>query len=192
MPQLISSDFFARPTLDVAPKLVGKIIEIGGCSGRIVEVEAYTDDPASHGHTRTTRSAIMHDTFGHVYIYFIYGMYYCLNFTTERDQVGAVLIRAVEPLRGIEAMQKRRGVTDVHRLCNGPGKLCEAFGIDLHYNHTLIGDKVKLYAGRAGEIQSGPRIGISKATDLNWRFFEVGNPFVRGGAKSEIRNPKSK
>jgi DNA-3-methyladenine glycosylase len=178
MPRLLTRASFAQPTLKVAPLLIGKVLTAGGVSGRIVEVEAYTDDPASHGHRRTERSAIMHETFGYVYVYFIYGMYHCLNFTTDRAHVGAVLIRAAEPLTGIEIMRRRRGVTDSHRLCNGPGKLCEAFGIDLSCNWTTVGDRVKLYEGRARIVATSPRVGITKAADLHWRFFEEDNPFV--------------
>jgi DNA-3-methyladenine glycosylase len=174
----VKPDFFAPPTLRVAPLLIGKVLAVGDVSGRIVEVEAYTDDPASHGHRRTERSAIMHETFGYVYVYFIYGMYHCLNFTSDRSHVGAVLIRAVEPLAGIEIMRRRRGVTENHRLCNGPGKLCEAFGIDLSYNWTQVGTRVKLYGGKARAVANSPRIGITKAADLHWRFYEEGNPFV--------------
>ncbi|MFZ5434103.1 MAG: DNA-3-methyladenine glycosylase [Calditrichota bacterium] len=174
----LSSKFFASSTLDVAPKLIGKVLEFGECRGRIVEVEAYTDDPASHGYRRTERSAIMYETFGYVYVYFIYGMYHCLNFTTDADHVGAVLIRAVEPLDGIELMRTRRRQTDIKKLCNGPGKLCDAFGIDLSLNYTAVGDQVKLCNGTAGSVTTGPRVGITKARDLHWRFCETGSPFV--------------
>ena len=178
MPRPVSIEFFAGTTLAVAPRLVGKIVEANGVAGRIVEVEAYTDDPASHAFRRTQRSAIMFDTYGHVYVYFIYGTNHCLNFTTDRHHVGAILIRAVEPLSGIDVMRERRRVDDVRLLCNGPGKLCQAFDITLAQNGTSIGDEVRLYHGRAGSIVTGPRIGISKATDLPWRFWEQGNVFV--------------
>lgn len=178
MPRFLSHKFFAGRTLDVAPALLGTIVQIGEVSGRIIEVEAYTDDPASHGYRRTERSEIMFETYGHVYVYFIYGMYHCLNFTTDRSRVGAVLIRAIEPLDGIEIMRQRRGVHDIRKLCNGPGKLCRAFGIDLSYNWTRVGERLKLYEGEAGLVLSSPRIGITKATDLHWRFYEAGNPFV--------------
>lgn len=178
MPRQLTPAFFARPTLKVAPRLIGKIVSVGGCTGRIVEVEAYTDDPASHGRRRTSRSNIMHDTYGMVYVYFIYGMYHCLNITTDRRDTGAVLIRALEPLSGIELMHNRRGVRDIHQLCSGPGKLCEALGIDERLNWTLVGDRVKLFAGHAGEVESSPRIGITKATELHWRFSERGSPYV--------------
>ena len=178
MPRSVSTRLFSLPTLDVAPQLIGKILDVDGVRGRIVEVEAYTDDPASHGYRRTERSEIMFETYGHVYVYFIYGMYHCLNFTTDREHVGAILIRAVEPLAGIELMQKRRGIHDVKKLCNGPGKLCEAFGIDLDFNWTKIGERIKLYHGKHGLVRTSPRIGITKAADLHWRFFEAGSPFV--------------
>jgi DNA-3-methyladenine glycosylase len=174
----ISKQFFARDTLSVAKDLIGTVLTLGSCSGRIIEVEAYTDDEASHGHHRTDRSAIMYDTFGHVYVYFIYGMYHCLNFTTDKSHSGAVLIRAVEPISGIEIMRKRRGATDIKKLCNGPGKLCQAFSIDVKLNGSRIGDKVRLFEGSRREVLSSPRIGIKKATELNWRFFETENPFI--------------
>jgi DNA-3-methyladenine glycosylase len=174
----VKQSFFSNSTLEVAPKLIGNVLEVGRCRGRIVEVEAYTDDPASHGFRRTERSAIMFETCGYVYVYFIYGMYHCLNFTTDRHRVGAVLIRAIEPLDGISLMQKRRGVHDVKKLCDGPGKLCEAFGLDLSFNWTKIGERAKLYQGASGLVTTSPRVGITKAADLHWRFFEAGNPFV--------------
>ena len=186
MSRPVSKEFFAKTTLEVAPKLIGKILEANGCSGRIVEVEAYTNDPASHAYRRTKRSAIMFDTYGHVYVYFIYGANHCLNFTTDRKNVGAILIRAVEPLTGISLMQKRRGIEEVKSLCNGPGKLCQAFAIDLVFTGSAIGDRISLYHGKAGAIATGPRIGITKAADLPWRFWEVGNLFVSQSMKYEV------
>ena len=178
MPRPLTPNFFARPTLEVAPHLIGCILEANGVSGRIVEVEAYTDDPASHGHRKTNRSSIMWETHGFVYVYFIYGANHCVNITTDKNHVGAVLIRALEPLTGIPKMQKRRGTDQLTQLCSGPGKLCQALGINLSYNRTPIGDRIKLFPGKSGEILSSPRIGISKATDLHWRFYEAGNPHV--------------
>ncbi|HLD79660.1 MAG TPA: DNA-3-methyladenine glycosylase, partial [Candidatus Nanoarchaeia archaeon] len=94
----LSSSFFAQDTVKTAQDLLGKIISINGMLVRIVETEAYGKDPASHAFKRTDRSALMYDTYGHVYVYLIYGMYWCLNFTSNQDEAGAVLIRAVEPL----------------------------------------------------------------------------------------------
>src|SRR5262249_17337525 len=116
---------------------------------------------------------------GRVYVYFIYGMYYCLNFTTDRGGPGAVLIRAAEPLKGMDLMSDRRGTSDPKRLASGPGRLCEAFGIDLTYNGTSIGRQIKIKPAESQPaLSSSRRIGISKAIDLEWRFFERGSPFV--------------
>ncbi len=175
----LNEDFFAQETVTVACDLVGAILVVGECEGRIVETEAYTTDAASHAVLRQKQAAGMRDSFGHVYIYLIYGMYYCLNFTTERSGVGAVLIRAVEPAAGIEEMIGRRGTTDLKKLASGPGRLCQAFGIDARFNGAAIGREIKVIE-RAGvpRISSGPRIGITRATELEWRFYETGNPFV--------------
>jgi DNA-3-methyladenine glycosylase len=178
LPRIIKPRFFAGSTLEVAPKLIGCILEVNGVSGRIVEVEAYTDDPASHGHRRTARSEIMHSTYGYVYVYKIYGQNICANITTDKNGVGAVLIRALEPLTKIEVMAKRRGTDELTNLCSGPGKLCQALGIDLSFNWTVVGVRVKVYAGKAGKVISTPRIGITRATDLHWRFVEADNPHV--------------
>jgi DNA-3-methyladenine glycosylase len=188
MSRSIGPTLFARPTLEVAPLLIGTILEVNGCSARIVEVEAYTNDPASHAFRRTARSSIMFDTFGHVYVYLIYGRNFCLNFTTDKAQEGAVLIRAGEPRDGISLMQKRRGVDDIRRLCSGPGNLCKSLGIDLRYNGTLISEKIRLYRGKAGVIATSPRIGITRATDLHWRFYEAGHPCVSGRTKPRIES----
>ncbi|HEY3294507.1 MAG TPA: DNA-3-methyladenine glycosylase [bacterium] len=178
MPKQVSIELFAKPTLEVAPRLIGMVMEANGVSGRIVEVEAYTDDPASHAFRRTSRSAIMYDTYGSVYVYLIYGANHCLNFTTDRSSVGAVLIRAVEPLSGMSLMQARRGVEDIRLLANGPGKLCRAFDLDLSYNGSKIGEQIRLFHGKAKGITTGPRIGITKATELPWRFWEEGNGYI--------------
>ncbi|RQV94758.1 DNA-3-methyladenine glycosylase [bacterium] len=178
MSKTITKQYFARDTLLVARSLIGCVLNCDSCSGRIVEVEAYTDDEASHGHRRTERSALMHDTYGHVYVYFIYGMYHCLNFTTDRNSSGAVLIRAIEPLSGIEIMQHRRKTANLRNLCSGPGKLCQAFAIDMSFNGSRIGEKITLKQGISKTIATSSRVGIKKATELEWRFFEKDNPFV--------------
>src|SRR5829696_7961310 len=114
----LSEEFFARDTVSVARDLIGATMIVGSCEGRIVETEAYTTDAASHAVTRRNQAAAMRETFGHVYVYLIYGMYYCLNFTTERDGVGAALIRAVAPRGGIDLMIKRRRTIDVRKLAS--------------------------------------------------------------------------
>ncbi len=172
-------DFFAGDTVTIAQQLIGTTLVVGKCEGRIVETEAYTTDAASHAVKRTNRSALMHDTFGYIYVYFTYGMYHCLNFTCERDGIGAVLIRAVEPIRGLPEMMKRRGSEEVKKLASGPGRLTQAFGIDLRFNGKPIGREIKLRApSDTPQIVSSPRIGITKARDLEWRFVEKDNPFV--------------
>ena len=177
----LKQSFFGRPTLTVARDLIGTILVAGDCEGRIVEAEAYTTDLASHSVTRRNQARVMRETFGYVYVYFTYGMYYCLNLTTDEDGPGAVLIRAVEPLRGLERMIERRGSDDTRKLASGPGRLCQAFGIDLKFNGKPIGAEIKLKQRREpAQISSSTRVGISQATELEWRFYEAGNPFVSG------------
>jgi DNA-3-methyladenine glycosylase len=175
----LKSDFFARDTIEVARDLIGTILVVGELEGRIVETEAYTTDPASHAVMRSKQAAAMRETFAHVYVYLIYGMYYCLNFTTERNGVGAVLIRAAEPVRGIDVMMKRRGVADVKKLASGPGRLTQAFGIDMKLNGLPIGREIRVKERQhEPDISTSTRIGITRAADLEWRFYETGNPFV--------------
>lgn len=175
----ITSEFFARDTLTVARDLIGAVLVVGACEGRIVETEAYTTDAASHSVMRPNQSAVMQKTFGHVYVYFIYGMYYCLNFTTDRAGPGAVLIRAAEPTRGIEVMKERRNTDDMRKLSSGPGRLCDAFGIDLSFNGETVGRRIKVKApATTPDIAISERIGISRDTHLEWRFYELGNSYV--------------
>lgn len=180
MKQLPKS-FFARETVIVAQELLGKIISVNDILGRIVETEAYGKDPASHAYKRTERSGIMFDTNAHVYVYLIYGMYNCINFTTEPEgKPGAVLIRAVEPLNRIEEMKKRRKCDKVNNLCSGPGKLCQAFNIDKRHNGLMLGNNVKVYSDNypVTEIGSSSRVGIKDALHLKWRFFIPESEFV--------------
>jgi len=172
--------FFAQDTVTVAQELLGKVISVNNMQARIVETEAYGKDLASHAYTRTERSALMYDTYGHVYVYLIYGMYWCLNFTSDKDKAGAVLIRAVEPLRGIEAMKRNRKKEEIHDLCSGPGKLCSALEIDKRYNGLKLGAEIKVSDDgfKAGKIASSSRIGIKDALDLQWRFFIEKNDYV--------------
>ena len=177
----LPSSFFARDTVAVAQELLGKIISVDGMQVRIVETEAYGRDPASHAYTRTERSALMYDTHGQVYVYLIYGMYWCLNFTCDKNEAGAVLIRAVEPLTGIEKMKKNRKAEKMTDLCSGPGKLCRALGIDGKYNGLKLGKGIKVFDDgfKVGKIASSSRIGIKDALELQWRFFVEGNGYVR-------------
>ena len=181
--------FFFRYTPDVAQDLLGCLLvrRIGGktISGRIVEVEAYrgSDDPASHSYRGATkRSAIMFGEAGHVYVFFSYGFHWCLNFTTEaKGQPGAVLIRALEPIEGIKEMMRNRGVPEVGRLTNGPGKLTKALSIDGSFNGEDLVMSKRLYVlGREEpvRVRASARIGISKGQEQQWRYFVEGNLFV--------------
>lgn len=175
----LTSEFFARDTIEVARDLIGTVMIAGSCEGRIVETEAYTTDAASHSVMRPKQSAVMQQTFGHVYVYFIYGMYYCLNFTTDREGAGAVLIRAAEPTQGLELMRERRSTSDIRKLASGPGRLCQAFGIDLSFNGERLGRRINIKTqNTTPEIASSKRIGISRATHLEWRFYERNSRFV--------------
>ena len=172
----LDRDFFARESLVVAPELLGKVLVAGECAGRIVEVEAYrSDDPASHTFGgRTMRNAVMFGPAGHLYVYFTYGMHHCANVVTGSDGDGqAVLLRAVQPLRGIEQMSARRGGRAA--LADGPGKLCQAFGIDRRHDGTDL-----CAGGAVAIVDDGvpppadavitPRIGITRAVDQPWRW----------------------
>jgi DNA-3-methyladenine glycosylase len=176
----------ALPALEAAPQVLGMRLVYDSPQGRmagiIVEVEAYRqDDPASHSfRPRTPRTEALFGPPGTVYIYFIYGLHYCINIVLGNAQ--ALLIRAVEPTEGIEFMQRRRDQQDIKKLCNGPAKLVQAFGIPKTVNGTtFFTGPVRLEEGRripANQIVAGPRIGISKATDKHWRFYAKESPFV--------------
>ncbi|MBC8312750.1 MAG: DNA-3-methyladenine glycosylase [Candidatus Cloacimonetes bacterium] len=177
----LNRDFFERDTLSVAQELLGKVISVNGFLGKIVEVEAYGQDPASHAFKKTERSKLMFDTFGYIYIYLIYGMYNCINFTTEKEgKPGAVLIRAIEPLNKIDKLQKIRKTNKLTKLCSGPGKLCQALKIDKSLNGAKLGKGVKIYddGSKVGSIGSSSRIGIKDALNLKWRFYIKENKFV--------------
>jgi DNA-3-methyladenine glycosylase len=157
--------------------------------GRIVECEAYEEgDPASHSFRGLTdRTAVMFGLPGHLYVYFTYGMHFCMNVVTGRNGEGsAVLLRAVEPLEGIDVMRHRRGVSDPRSLCAGPGRLTQAYGISRANNGSdlVTGGDLFLTEGEAPgeeEIGVGPRIGITVATETPWRFYLRGSRFVSGG-----------
>jgi DNA-3-methyladenine glycosylase len=181
----LGADFYARPVLEVARDLIGCVVEHEGTSGRIVETEAYHEsEPACHafvGVTRRTRTLFGEP--GTAYVYRSYGIHSLLNAVCEPVGVGAaVLIRALEPLAGTEAMRARRGeqLAD-DRLCSGPGKLTQALGIELSENGTsLLDGPVSIRRGDLGptRVVAGERIGITKAVDLRWRFALAGNRHV--------------
>ncbi len=178
---LLQKELFRKDAVELARFLLGKEICYGNCSGIIVETEAYKSDPASHAYKITPRSRIMFDSYGRWYIYFVYGMFFCLNITTNEGGPGAVLIRAIQPTAGIKQMEQRRGATDALNLCSGPGKLCTALGITKELNGTDLNEKIFLHdCNKLGKfaIERSPRIGIKNGTDLQWRFFVKDNPFV--------------
>lgn len=175
--------FFARSVHEVAPDLVGATLLFDGVGGRIVEVEAYHHtDPAAHSFRgRTARNAVMFGPPGHAYVYRSYGMHWCLNFVCEPEgSASAVLIRALEPLRGIARMRRRRGVREIRLLCAGPGRLAEALGIcGAHDGLPLHKPPFELRAPDAPvEIAVGRRVGISKAAELPWRYGLAGSKFL--------------
>ena len=197
----LSRSFYLRPTLQVARNLLGKnIVHIASNKlliGKIVEVEAYCkDDPASHSYRgKTRRNEVMFREGGHLYVYFTYGMHFCANVVTGKANIGeAVLIRAVEPLAGIEAITKNRYRSDKSRnrkyinfksfinLTNGPAKFCKAFGITQNENGLdLIDSKIIILNGKKiahKHIGRSTRIGIRVGGEKKWRFFIKMNPWV--------------
>ena len=180
----IGKKFYSLPTIELAKALLGKRLAFGELCGTIVETEAYLyrDDPGCHASRGlTARNAPMFGPAGYTYVYFIYGMYHCLNIVSGTIGEGeAVLIRALEPVRGIELMQKRRRTTSLENLCNGPGKLTQAFGITRrHNNQSLLDGELRILdSSEKPEIASGRRIGLSAGQELELRFYIKGNKFV--------------
>ena len=170
----LGADFFARPVLEVAPDLIGCDLLVDGVGGPIVEVEAYDQsDPASHSYAgRTARTEVMFGPPGHVYVYRSYGIHWCMNLVCADEGHGAaVLIRAIEPAHGVEAMRLRRpGRTD-RELASGPGKLTVALAVTGTDNGGRLGERIVVGARATGEaVVTGPRIGISRAVDRPWRY----------------------
>ncbi len=179
----MNRQFFARSVHDIAPELIGATLLCDGVGGVIVEVEAYDhEDPAAHGFRgRTARNASMFGAAGHAYVYRSYGMHWCLNFVCEDvDVASAVLVRALEPVDGIETMRARRGVADDRLLCAGPGRLCQALGITReHDGLPLDQPPFELRAReREPDVVHGPRIGITKAAARPWRYGLAGSRFL--------------
>ncbi|MDH7973778.1 DNA-3-methyladenine glycosylase [Sphingomonas sp. AR_OL41] len=177
---LLSRDFFARDVVTVARALIGTTLLVDGVGGTIVETEAYdASDPASHCFGgRTARNASMFGPPGNAYVYRSYGLHWCLNFVCV--PASGVLIRALEPTAGLARMIERRGTSEPRRLCAGPGRLCQALGIDIGLDgRSLDAPPFALAHGtRDGAVGAGPRIGISKAVDTPWRFWRDGSRFL--------------
>jgi DNA-3-methyladenine glycosylase len=182
-PPLLHQDFFARSVHEVAPDLIGATLLFKGVGGVIVEVEAYHHtDPAAHSFGgQTPRNAVMFGPPGFAYVYRSYGIHWCLNFVCEpAGSASAVLIRALEPTAGLAPMRRRRGLGDPRLLCSGPGRLCEALGITAAQNGLPLEKPPLELRARAStpEITVGPRIGITKAAEVPWRYGLAGSRFL--------------
>lgn len=180
---MIAGIDFLAPSPDVARRLIGVVLLVDGVGGRIVETEAYDrEDPASHSHAGPNpRNASMFGPPGHAYVYRSYGIHWCLNLVCREAGHGAgVLIRALEPLEGLALMRSRRGVEDERLLCAGPGRVGQALGVTReHDGLRLDAPPFALIAPpRRVPVVHGPRIGISKAVDVPWRFGLRGSRFV--------------
>lgn len=194
--QVLPRKFYIRPVLTVAKDLLGKVLirqtDKIFFAGRIVEVEAYDGNIDEAAHTfkgKTKRNEVMFNEGGYLYVYFTYGAHYCCNVVTgKKDHGSAVLIRAIEPLGGIDKMIKNRfgrklkNDKEIFNLTSGPGKVCKAFdinrehsGLDLTSSQVFIIDQPKVEKNRVGISK---RIGITKSVNLPWRFFEIGNPYL--------------
>src|ERR1700733_8808363 len=188
--RLVSRNFYSDAPDLVAQKLRGKLLVRGEMVGRIVEVEAYfgeADAASTAFPGKTARKAVLFGPPGYAYVYFIYGMYFCLNVSCEREgRAGGVLFRALEPIHGLEAMARNRGldVTRATALTSGPGRLCQAFGITRDRDNAadLTSPKSDLQIRDDGflanDVVVTPRIGISKDAERPARFLLAGNPFV--------------
>jgi DNA-3-methyladenine glycosylase len=176
----LPAGFFARDVETVARALIGTSLLVDGVGGRIVETEAYdASDPASHCFRGPTpRNASMFGPPGHAYVYRSYGIHWCLNFVCAT--ASGVLIRALEPVAGLDRMAQRRGTAEVRRLCAGPGRLCQALGVDIRLDgHPLDQAPFALGIGEQSfPVSAGPRIGISRAVDTPWRFCLSGSRFL--------------
>jgi len=184
--EVLPAAFFDRPVLEVAPDLIGCVLRHGECAGVIVEAEAYhQSEPGSHAYIGIRpRTRVLFGRPGLAYVYRSYGIHACINAVTGPEGAGAaVLIRALEPVDGIDAMRARRGVEPVESLCSGPGKLTQALGIGLgHDGVDLAEGPITISEPPPGwgdvRIVAGPRIGLTKAVELPWRFCAEGSRFL--------------
>ena len=193
--QIIRTTFFRREPILCARELVGAELIWGTCAGTIVETEAYLaeSDEACHTFSRpSARAFIERNKPGAAYIYFSYGAHWMLNVLVKGASNGFVLIRALQPLRGIELMKKRRGVDDERRLCSGPGKVTEAFAItNRHHEMNLCLDPRHCFACSSGEdvdVVADERIGITRSAHHPWRFTVRGSKFVSVPVRSLTRS----
>jgi DNA-3-methyladenine glycosylase len=182
-PPRLNRVFFARSVHEVAPELIGATLMVDGVGGVIVEVEAYHHtDPAAHSYIGPTeRNGVMFGPPGFAYVYRSYGIHWCLNFVCEpAGSASAVLIRALAPTAGLSTMRRRRGIADERALCSGPGKLGQALAITRRHNGLALDRQPFELRARecTPEIVTGPRIGISKAVEMPWRYGVKGSPFL--------------
>jgi DNA-3-methyladenine glycosylase len=183
---LLEADFFDRSVHDVARDLIGCALLFDAVGGVIVECESYErDDPACHAHVGLTpRTEPLFGPPGHAYVYLSYGVHCCLNFVCEREgSAAAVLIRALEPRWGVEEMSRRRERDRARDLCSGPGKLTQALGIGLQMDRAPLTEPPFELRGRDDgwrevAVATGPRIGISRAAELPWRFCAAGSEYL--------------
>jgi DNA-3-methyladenine glycosylase len=180
---VLTQEFFARSVHEVAPDLVGCTLLVDGVGGRIVEVEAYDgEDPASHGFRGPTeRNRSMFGPPGQAYVYRSYGLHWCLNLVCDREgRAEAVLVRALEPTYGLDVMRARRGLDDVRVLCAGPGRLCQALAVAReHDGLPLDRPPFALHSpGLPVPVRRGPRVGITRAAALPWRYGLAGSQFL--------------
>jgi DNA-3-methyladenine glycosylase len=188
----VGRDFYDRSVHDVARDLIGCVVRHGETAGRIVETESYhMDEPACHAYVGLTqRTSTLFGPPGHAYVYFSYGIHSLLNAVCEQEGIGAaVLIRALEPVGGLDVMRARRGVERTRELCSGPGKLTQALGIDLSLNGSSLVDGPIAVLERESQprIAIGERIGITKAADLPWRFCDADSAHVSRPWPAEMR-----
>jgi DNA-3-methyladenine glycosylase len=177
----LPSSFYDRPVVEVAPDLLGCVVRHGATAGRIVETEAYHhSEPACHAYVGLTpRTRVLFGPPGIAYVYRSYGIHALLNAVCEPEGEGAaVLIRALEPLDGLDLMRERRGLDAPRDLCSGPGKLTQALGIGLELNDTPLDGPIEILPRAAADpppVAACERIGITRAVELPWRFCEVGS-----------------
>jgi DNA-3-methyladenine glycosylase len=184
-PAFLPCSFFARDPLVCARELIGTELVWGKCSGLIVETEAYLtlNDEACHTFTRpSTRAFVERNDAGAIYIYMNYGVHWMLNLLVKGgERSGLILIRALEPRRGLSVMRARRGVEEFRGLCSGPGKLAQALDITKrHHELSICSDSQRCLLPGSAEVRvvADPRIGISRSKDFPWRFTLAGSPFV--------------
>jgi DNA-3-methyladenine glycosylase len=179
----LSRAFFAHSVHEVAPALLGCTLLVDGVGGRIVELEAYeSSEPASHSFRGpTARNRTMFGPPGHVYVYRSYGIHWCMNLVCGGQvAASALLVRALEPTHGLDTMRARRGLDAEQLLCSGPGRLCQALGVTRGHDGLAVdAPPFELVAAPATvDVITGPRIGITKATELEWRYCERGSAYL--------------